>query len=96
MNYQELLATLTAEMIERFRSALETGRWPDGKELNDRQREDCMQAIILWEQENVPPEQRVGYIPKPDKSRATNTESINTELLTGGASQPARNEEENQ
>lgn len=67
MNYQELVATLSPEMLRRFRRAVETGRWPDGSEVSAEQREHCLQAIIAWEQSRLPEQDRVGYIDKGSK-----------------------------
>ena len=35
-------------MIERFSEAVETGKWPDGNHLSEKQRESCIQAIMLY------------------------------------------------
>ncbi len=80
MNYQELVATLSPEMLRRFRRAVETGQWPDGTPVSSEQREHCLQAIIAWEQSRLPEEERVGYIAKGAKG----------ERATAGAETPLR------
>lgn len=47
---------------ENLRRALELGRWPDGRRLDARQREICMDTVLAWEAANLPPEARTGYI----------------------------------
>lgn len=49
MDYSKLIETLTPDMIERFTSAVETGKWPDGSKLSDQQKETCLQAIMLYQ-----------------------------------------------
>ncbi len=67
MDKQTILATLTPEVVERFKVAIELGKWPDGRVLNDEQRKTCMQAVMVWEHEHLPPAERTGYIHKPVK-----------------------------
>jgi uncharacterized protein YeaC (DUF1315 family) len=66
VNYQNLVNSLTPEVVGSFRRALELGRWQDGRELSDAQREHCMRAIIHWDQANAGETERIGYI---DRSR---------------------------
>ena len=37
MNIEALLASMTPEIYERLRQAVETGKWPDGTPLNEEQ-----------------------------------------------------------
>ncbi len=72
MKYEDLLDQLTPELLSAFRKALETGRWPDGRPLNDEQREHCMQAVIAYEQKHLPERERVGFIDKGRKAPQKN------------------------
>lgn len=47
-DYAKLVDSLTPDIIERFTEAVETGKWPDGSPLSEEQRENCMQAIMLY------------------------------------------------
>ncbi len=60
---EEMLDVLDDELIKRFKTALEIGKWPDGKVLSDEQKKTCLQAIIVYEHKNLPEEQRTGYVP---------------------------------
>ncbi|MDQ2078008.1 YeaC family protein [Marinimicrobium sp. ABcell2] len=72
MNYQELLSSVTPDIYQRLKRAVELGKWPDGNNLSAEQRQLCMEAIIVFEQKNLPPEERTGYIPpKPGGACAT-------------------------
>ncbi len=71
MDKQTILDALTPEIIDKFRSAIEIGRWADGRKLTDEQRETCIQSLLIWEHEYVPVEERTGYIHKPIKEDGT-------------------------
>ncbi|WP_131667190.1 YeaC family protein [Psychrobacter pygoscelis] len=71
MDKQTILASLTPEIVEKFRLAIELGKWPDGRKLSDEQRQTCMQAVMVWEHEHLPPTERTGYIHKPVKEDGT-------------------------
>ncbi|MCL6414724.1 YeaC family protein [Aestuariirhabdus sp. Z084] len=62
MTYEKLLGSITPEIYQNLRTAVELGKWPDGRKLTPEQREQCLQAVIAWEQKNVPEEQRTGYL----------------------------------
>lgn len=67
MNKTDILNALDADIVERFRTAIALGKWPDGRKLTDKQRDTCMQAVMVWEHENLPMDERMGYIHKPKK-----------------------------
>ena len=67
MNKETVLASLTPEIVDKFRVAIEIGKWPDGRKLSAEQRETCMQAVMMWEHEHLEPSERVGFIHKPIK-----------------------------
>lgn len=70
-SFENLLASLTPDLIEVFRRAIETGKWPDGRRLTDEQRATCMRAMIAWEHRHLPETERTGYIDKGDKEGET-------------------------
>ncbi len=63
MTLEEMLAQLDKEGVENLRRAVEIGRWPNGEKVEQEQRVLCMQALIAWEQHNLPEEERSGYMP---------------------------------
>lgn len=66
MNLQQLLSSLTPDIYQNLKRAVELGKWPDGNRLSREQRELCMQAVIAYEHQHLPPEEQTGYIePKP-------------------------------
>lgn len=69
MTLEQLIKSLTPEIYQNLRNAVELGRWPDGRKLEAQQRELCMEAIIHYEQiHDLPAEQRVGYMEDACKS----------------------------
>ncbi|WP_024460036.1 YeaC family protein [Marinimicrobium sp. LS-A18] len=63
MNYQDLLNSLTPEIYDNLKRAVELGKWPDGRVVTPEQRQHCMEAVIAYEHKHLPPEQHTGYIP---------------------------------
>ena len=49
MNIEALVASMTPEIYERLRQAVETGKWPDGTPLNDEQKASSIQAVMLYQ-----------------------------------------------
>ena len=60
---QQLLSSLTPEIYQNLKRAVELGKWPDGKRLSQEQTALCMQAMIAYEHQHLPAEQHSGYIP---------------------------------
>lgn len=71
---QALLASMTPEIHERLKSAVELGRWENGDGLTAEQKALCLQAVIAYDQAFLAPEQRVGFV---DKSRKPDSRSMN-------------------
>ena len=49
MNIEVLVASMTPEIYERLRSAVETGKWPDGTPLNEEQKASSMKDVMLYQ-----------------------------------------------
>ncbi|MAS40791.1 MAG: hypothetical protein CMK33_03650 [Porticoccaceae bacterium] len=64
MMLDDLLARITPEVYQKLQEAVATGRWPDGRCLDETQRALCLQAVIAWGERHLPAEQRVGHIPQ--------------------------------
>ena len=63
MDYQKLVGSLTPEVYDSFKRAIELGRWPDGRLVTAEQKQTCIQAVIAYEHAKLPKEQHTGYIP---------------------------------
>lgn len=63
MTFKDLVQRLNPEVYQSLKTAIELGKWPDGRRLDQSQKELCMEAILYYENlHNVPEEERVGYI----------------------------------
>ncbi|MCB1657177.1 MAG: DUF1315 family protein [Moraxellaceae bacterium] len=62
-----MLAALNPEIVANFKQAIALGKWADGRRLSEEQKETCMQAVLLWEMQHLPEQERTGYIHKAKK-----------------------------
>lgn len=67
MNIEQMLNVLDLEIVQRLKTAVEIGKWPNGVALTAEQRQICMQAVMVWEHQNLPEEERSGYIDRGSK-----------------------------
>jgi uncharacterized protein YeaC (DUF1315 family) len=83
-DFKQAITQMDATTYQALRTAVELGKWPDGRALTQDQRNVCLQAVIAYEQQhNVPVEERTGYIdrtgfgahpPKTDKCHSHHQE----------------------
>ena len=67
-DYEEAIKAMPAELYQRMVDALSVGKWPDGREFSGAQREQTMDAVILWGKFHLPEDQRIGFIDKGSKA----------------------------
>lgn len=60
--FLEAIGNITPEIYQSLKQAVEIGKWPDGRKLSQEQKELSLQAMIAWEQQNLPEEERTGYM----------------------------------
>ena len=75
VDFEALLASVTPELHQRLRTAVELGKWESGEKLSERQVEDCLQLIIAWEYRNLPESERVAWIDRSRLAKRGPTES---------------------
>lgn len=69
MNFEDAAQQISPDIYERFKEALELGKWPDGRVLTKEQKEICLQAIIVYERaKGMPESQRTGYVDSTKKT----------------------------
>ncbi|OOE99203.1 YeaC family protein [Salinivibrio sp. IB643] len=49
MEIEQILKVMTPEIYDRLCYAVETGKWPDGTSLNQAQRDQALQAVMLYQ-----------------------------------------------
>lgn len=75
MQFDELLDALTADRYEVLKRSVELGKWPDGRLLNAEEKSTSLQLLIAYDRKHKPVEQRIGYVPSPDKTDCDHDES---------------------
>ncbi|MET4693847.1 YeaC family protein [Endozoicomonas lisbonensis] len=68
MQLTDFLEIMNPDLYQVLKQSVELGRWPDGKRLSEQEREASLQALIAWEFEHLPEDQRTGYMPVSCKS----------------------------
>lgn len=61
-SFLDVIENITPEIYENLKLAVEIGKWGDGRKLTAEQKELCMQALIAWESQHLPEDQRTGYM----------------------------------
>jgi len=69
-DFTQIISNLSKEVYENLKQAIELGKWQDGRKVRPEQLELCMQAVIIWENAQLQPEQRTGYIQDKCKSHS--------------------------
>lgn len=52
MDVKDLIAAMTPDIYQRLVQAVELGKWPDGVALTPEQKENSLQAVMLWQSMN--------------------------------------------
>ena len=48
-SFEQVIANMPADVYERLKTAVEIGKWPDGKTLTPEQKESSLQAVLMWQ-----------------------------------------------
>lgn len=81
MTLEQLIRTMTPEIHATMRTAVELGKWADGRRLSDQERESCMQAVIAYDEKNLPENERVGFIDRTKADGSQHSPSQSTEAI---------------
>ncbi len=87
-SFQHLIDSITPEIYQNLKTAVETGRWPTGAKLTVEQRQNSLQAIIAYEAKHLPAEERAGYIPPTEKTGCGNNKQDETSIRDNSSSEP--------
>ena len=72
MEYNQLIAQLTPEVYLRLKTAIETGKWPDGRVLSQDQKASCLEAVLRYQTMKLDATQHSGYM----SDKCANTSSV--------------------
>jgi len=67
MNFEVLLEQLDEEKYGVLQRAVELGKWPDGRVLNEEEKATSLRLLIAYDAKHKPEEERIGYIPPKNK-----------------------------
>ena len=81
MTFEELLQSMTPEIHATMKTAVELGKWADGRRLSAEERESCMQAVIAYDELHLPEAQRVGFIDRTKADGSQHSPSQSTESI---------------
>lgn len=59
MNVEALVASMTPVIYEKLRAAVETGKWENGEQLSEEQKESCLQAVMIYQSKVLQSEQHM-------------------------------------
>jgi uncharacterized protein YeaC (DUF1315 family) len=63
MEYNQLISQLTPDIYQRLKTAIEIGKWPDGRVLSQAQKASCMEAVLSYQSMKLDGKQHSGYMP---------------------------------
>lgn len=58
----ELVESLTPDMVDDLKRAIELGKFPDGRVVSDEQKTLMIEATIRYDALNLPENERTGFI----------------------------------
>jgi hypothetical protein len=62
-DFNRAIKQLSPEIYQNMKTAIEVGKWPDGRIATPEQKEHAMRAVIAYERmHNVDPSQRIGFV----------------------------------
>lgn len=71
-DFYQQSANLTPALYQAFKYAIETGKWPDGRLVSDKQKATLLEAIIVYEHQNLRAEQHTGQMEAQCASQSKN------------------------
>jgi len=75
MKFEDAATQINPEIYQRFKAALELGKWPDGRKLTREQKEICLQAIMIYEAKHQMVDgDRIGYVDTAKKASSCGTD----------------------
>ena len=81
MQYQDLLSHITPEIYERFKLAIELGKWPDGRVLTQAQKQSCMEAVLHYQQLHLPAHEHAGFMEQTCRSQTANINEVPLKVI---------------
>lgn len=90
MDFDAMIKSITPEVYENLKRAVELGKWNDGTPLSQEQRETCMQAVIAYDHQFRSEEERVGFIDRGTKDEGEMCDDDNANTDDSGQDKPIK------
>ncbi len=91
MDIKQLIEIINPDIYENLKRAVELGKWADGVVLTAQQKELCLQAIIAYDFNHTPEQERVGYVQSLKSTACEQTDRRTSSVdSTGLDDQPVR------
>jgi len=82
MTFDEIIQKIDPAIYNNLRTAIELGKWPDGRVLSKEQKEICMEACIYYENKSsVAESDRIGFIDRTKVKATPCASSASTSTL---------------
>ena len=78
--FEQKSRQLSPELYRQFKSSVELGKWPDGRNVTKEQKEILLQAIIIYEAHHLTENERTGVM---EDACASRSDSAAVEKVTG-------------
>ncbi|GHE22849.1 YeaC family protein [Halomonas urumqiensis] len=77
MTFERMIEQMTPTIYDSLKQAVALRKWPDGRRLTAEQTELCLEAVMRFEAaNNVPDDQRVGYLERRTCGSAANGSDV--------------------
>lgn len=73
--FDVLFSLLDKNSLPKVRLAIETCRWPSGAPMSKEDQSRCLEKLIEWEAQNLPEEERSGFMPTKCASQNGKTDT---------------------
>ena len=81
MNIEDLINSMTPQIYQNMKEAVELGRWGDGRTMSKEQKSHCVEAMIRFEHvHGISETERGGYVDMSNK-RKKSTPANDTQPL---------------
>ncbi|MCO4837308.1 MAG: DUF1315 family protein [Oceanospirillaceae bacterium] len=81
MEYKQVISQLTPEIYLSLKTALEIGKWPDGRVLSEAQKNSCMEAVLSYQSMKLDTKQHSGYMPDQCASKSSSVPAVTEEKI---------------
>ena len=80
-DFKSLIETMDNDTYQRLKTAVEIGRWADGRGLSEQQRQVSLQAVIAYELKNdFAEEHRTGFVQTQGSNCGVDSDDVKEQI----------------